>query len=311
MIGACRTQGIDMLKATLEQLRMFRALADHGSYQQAAEAVFKTPSSVHHAVQKLEEQLGMALFTVHGRQSVLTPKGQVLLRRVRHLLGEADDVQQVAEALSGGVETRLRLAIDQAYPPEHLYAVIDELMHAHPVIRLEFHETVLSGAISMLMQDEADIAIGPEILPGALNEAVGSATFVAVASPDHALFQREVPLKREDLIRARQIVLRDSGSGKRLDSGWLGAEQRWTVNHLGTSIRLVVSGFGFAWLPETAIREHLTAGRLRPLPLDQGRRRDMTFYLNFRNADALGPAAQEFLRAMRLNAQSEETRPVV
>lgn len=113
-----------MLKATLEQLRMFRALADHGSYQQAAEAVFKTPSSVHHAVQKLEEQLGMALFTVHGRQSVLTPKGQVLLRRVRHLLGEADDVQQVAEALSGGVETRLRLAIDQAYPPEYLYAVM-------------------------------------------------------------------------------------------------------------------------------------------------------------------------------------------
>ena len=44
---------------------------------------------------------------------------------------------------------------------------------------------------------------------------------------------------------------------------------------------------------------------------------DLGFYISlsgivtFRNADALGPAAQEFLRAMRLNAQSEETRPVV
>lgn len=73
----------------------------------------------------------------------------------------------------------------------------------------------------------------------------------------------------------------------------------------------VLSGFGFAWLPEKAIREHPMAGRLQPLPLDQGRRRDMTFHLNFRNADALGPAAQDFLRAMRLNARPEQTRPVV
>lgn len=288
-----------MLKATLEQMRMFCAVAEHGSYQQAADAVFKTPGSLHHAVQKLEAAFGVELLTVEGRKSVLTADGEVLYRRVRHLLAEADSVQQVADVLGSGTETRLRLAIDQAFPTDSMYPAIDELMRRHPLLRLDFQETVLGGAIEMLTDDEADIAIGPDTLPGALNEELCSVRFVAVASPSHRLFATARELAREDLVRERQVVLRDSARDKRRDAGWLGAEQRRTVSHLSTSIELIRNGFGFAWLPEHRIRRELEKGELTVLPLAQGRSRHMTFYLNFRDADALGPAARDFLLAVR------------
>ncbi|HBC18648.1 MAG TPA: LysR family transcriptional regulator, partial [Alcanivorax sp.] len=56
--------------------------------------------------------------------------------------------------------------------------------------------------------------------------------FVAVAAADHPLNQAD-SLTHEDLRQHRQIVIRDSGS-RRIDSGWLGAEQRWTVSHPST-----------------------------------------------------------------------------
>ena len=46
-----------MLKATLEQWRMFKAVVDAGGFNQAAQLVHKSQSSVHHAVQKLETAL--------------------------------------------------------------------------------------------------------------------------------------------------------------------------------------------------------------------------------------------------------------
>ena len=71
-----------MAKSTLEQWRMFKAVADHGGFMQAAQQVHKSQSSIHHAVNKMEEQLGVNLFEVDGRKTVLTHAGKLLLRRI-------------------------------------------------------------------------------------------------------------------------------------------------------------------------------------------------------------------------------------
>ena len=44
-----------MARSTLEQWRMFKAVAEHGGFHQAAEVVYKSQSTVHHAVHKLEQ----------------------------------------------------------------------------------------------------------------------------------------------------------------------------------------------------------------------------------------------------------------
>ena len=61
-------------------------------------------------------------------------------------------------------------------------------------------------------------------------------------------------------------MVRDSGS-RRLDAGWLGADQRWTFSHMSTSIQAAVAGLGFAWYPEMKIATELQSGHLQPLPL--------------------------------------------
>ena len=72
-----------MQRTTLEQWRMFRAVVTAGGFNQAALQVHKSQSSVHHAVGKLEESLGVKLFEVSGRKAVLTEAGELLLRRGR------------------------------------------------------------------------------------------------------------------------------------------------------------------------------------------------------------------------------------
>ena len=54
---------------------MFQAVALAGGFNQAAEHVHKSQSSIHHAVQKLEESLGVALIEIRGRRAHLTPAG--------------------------------------------------------------------------------------------------------------------------------------------------------------------------------------------------------------------------------------------
>ena len=84
----------------------------------------------------------------------------------------------------------------------------------------------------------------------------------------------------------------DSGRN-RVDSGWLGAEQRWSVNQMSIAIDQVSQGLGFAWLPVTRIRTQLEQGILKPLPLKDGGIRYVQSYLVFKDPDQAGPGTRK------------------
>lgn len=295
-----------MARSTLEQWRMFKAVAEHGGFHQAAEAVFKSQSSIHHAVHKLEDVLGVTLFQVEGRKTQLTAAGEQLLRRINFLLTEAERMEQVALNLQAGVESTLCIAVDEAFPRDILYQTLSAVSHEYPLIRIELMETILAGANELLAQGKAEIAVAPYTLADNLSEDICQVEFVAVASPMHPLHQIKRALTLEDLKNCRQIVLRDSGKARDKDYGWLGSEQRWTVSHTGTSIELLQKNLGFAWLPLHAVLPYLQTGQLQVLPLPRGSSRSMTFYLNFNDADTLGPVARTFLGHLRYLTQNHE-----
>ena len=60
---------------TIEVLETLDAIERRGSFAKAAEELNKATSAVSYAVQKLEEQLNIALFQRQGRRSVVTPAG--------------------------------------------------------------------------------------------------------------------------------------------------------------------------------------------------------------------------------------------
>lgn len=293
-----------MARSTLEQWRMFKAVAEHGGFHQAAEAVFKSQSSIHHAVHKLEAVLGVTLLQVEGRKTQLTAAGEQLLRRINFLLTEAERMEQVALNLQAGVESTLCIAVDEAFPRAVLFQTLSAVSHEYPLIRIELMETVLAGANELLAQGKTEIAVSPFTLADNLSEDICQVEFVAVAGSQHPLHQLERALTLEDLKECRQIVLRDSGKARSKEHGWLGSEQRWTVSHVGTSIELLLQQLGFAWLPRHAVTPYLATGQLKLLPLPRGKERSMTFYLNFNDAESLGPVARTFLGHLRYLTQN-------
>ncbi len=281
-----------MLRTTLEQWRMFHAVVEAGGFNQAAERIHKSQSTIHHAVQKLEALLGLALFEPDGRRVRLTEAGELMHRRTAYVLEEASKVEALAGVLSQGVETELAVAVDHAFPDEQLYAAIDRVAAEYPHLCVQIRETVLSGANELLDERRVKLAVSPYPMPQCLHRELTQVTFVAVAAADHALLDQDT-LGFEDLKAHRQIVTRDSGRTAVRDEGWLEAEQRWTVDHLRTSVDLVLRGLGFAWLPEELVAAAIEAGQLARLPLEEGGERHVTFYLNVVDDDGLGPAARK------------------
>ncbi|AZZ89835.1 LysR family transcriptional regulator [Hahella sp. KA22] len=278
-----------MPKSTLEQWRMLHAVVAHGGFAQAAEMVHKSQSTVHHAVHKLEEMLGVQILQVQGRKATLTEAGKLLLRRSENLLQQAEQLESVASGLAQGIEAHIQIAVEIIYPQEALYCALAEFSEQYPNTRIEIIETVLSGAEDLLKQGVCDLVITPFVPQGFIGDLITNIPFTPVANPEHPLHQLNRTLNKDDLARHRQIVIRDSGVVRR-NSGWLGAEQRWTVTHMSTSVNMVKRGLGFTWLPVSWVDADIQSGALRALPLQEGGDREVPLYLVYGDMDRQGPA---------------------
>lgn len=287
-----------MAKATLEQWRMFKAVVEHGGFAGASAAVFKSQSTVHHAVQKLEAALQVKLLEVKGRKAYLTESGKLILRRAEFLIDEASKIESVAETLSEGVESTLKIAVDEVFPQHLLYQALAHINELYPLVKIELIESVLTGANELLTNAAADLAISSIPIYGINCHTLCNIQFIAVAHASHPLHQRSEPLTFRELKLHRQIVVRDSATQTSQDEGWLGADMRWTVSHLRNSIDMVSQNFGYAWLPSAQIQTHLKNNTLKPLNLEQGTTRTLKLYLMCTDNDRLGPVGQAFTQQL-------------
>ncbi len=279
-------------RVTLDQWRTLQAVIDHGGFAQAAEALHRSQSSVSYTVARMQEQLGVPLLRIDGRKAVLTEAGEVLLRRSRQLVTQASQLEELAHHMEQGWEAEVRLVVDAAYPSAKLIRALSDFMPKSRGCRVRLREEVLSGVEEVLKDGTADLAISGLDITGYLGSELSTVEFVAVAHADHALHQLGRKLSVQDLQSQMQIVVRDSGLRQPRDAGWLGAEQRWTVGSLATSVAFVSSGLGFAWLPRHLIGRELAEGVLKPLPLVQGSIRRPLFYLYTNHDKPLGPATR-------------------
>jgi DNA-binding transcriptional LysR family regulator len=286
-------------RTTLEQWHVLQAIVEHGSFANAAEALHRSQSSVSYMVAKLQEQLDLPLLEIEGRKAQLTAAGVTLLNQAKGLLADAQALEQRARNLKAGWEAEIRLAIDGLFPQSLLTQVLMEVNSSCRQSQLQLVEAVLSGAEEALLQHEADVAICNNVPPGFLGDPLMDITFLAVAHPGHALHQLGRELTSDDLARELQVVVRDSGTQKPRDDGWLGAARRWTVSNGATRLALMRSGLGFGWAPLQTIEDDLAHGHLKPLPLREGRTRKRTLYLVLAEPRQAGPGARRVAEIIR------------
>jgi DNA-binding transcriptional LysR family regulator len=289
-------------RITLEQWRALAAVVDAGGYAQAAALLHKSQSAVTYAVQKIESQLGVKAFEVQGRKAMLTPAGQLLVRRGRALLDEANGLERAAGSLSAGWEPVIRLAVELIFPNRVLLPALDAFGRISPHTRIELIESVMGGTPEALLTGRADLAISPMLPQGFLGEPLITLTFQPVAHPEHPLHQLGRPLTREDLRNHRHLVVRDSGEKRDPGQVQLDAKQRWVFSHMSTSIQAAAMGYGFAWFPEEKIHEEILGGRLNVLPMRDGGERRITLYLIFADPDYAGPGMLKLAEILREQA---------
>jgi DNA-binding transcriptional LysR family regulator len=297
-------------RISIDQWTVLVSVVESGSYAKASERLHKSQSTLTYAIQKVERLLGVKLFEIRGRKAVLTPTGQLLYRRGKTLVDDAERLERAAGELAKGWETEVRLAVDIIFPTWLLVQCIGAFAAERPETRIELYETVLSGTDDMLLARSVDFVVTSSLPQGFIGDVLMQVHAVCVAAPSHPLHHLGRPATLDDLRRHRHLVIRDSGIQRARSAGWLN-EQRWTVSHKATSIHALTLGYGYAWLPDEWIRGELERGALVPVPLREGAERAGSLYLVFADRDATGPGALRLAEILREKVASECKRSVI
>lgn len=252
-----------MLTTTLTQWQIFNAVIDHGGYLQASEKLNRSHSSLHHAVQKLQGQLGVKLLIVEGKQVKLTAIGEVMRRRSLRLIEDAQDLERLVGTARQGWETEITVAVEGVYPKDQLMAILTQFHEQGHGTRLKIESVILNGAVEAITRATADLVITPIVPQGYLGTPLMAVKMAPYAHKEHPLVTADVPVETGELHRNLQIVISDRTTQPLPTAiGWLKSEQRWTVSDFHQAREILLSKHGFCWLPAHIIREDIERGDL-------------------------------------------------
>src|ERR1700751_1148768 len=109
---------------TLDQIRLFLAVADSGSFSKAAKGLNRAQSAVTYGIQKLEAQFGIPLFDRTAYRPALTEAGCALMPRARRRAAGTNAFRHAARTLCSGLEAELTNVLDSMFP---MSAVVEAL----------------------------------------------------------------------------------------------------------------------------------------------------------------------------------------
>src|SRR5689334_1438304 len=119
----------------LDQLQSFCAIADCGSFTEAARRVNKTQSAVSMQIKRLEERLGQALLTRDGRGVALTQQGEHRYSRDRKMLKiNAEIIDAFSDEDLSGV---IHFGLPDDYAVRLLPVILSSFQKTHPRIMLD------------------------------------------------------------------------------------------------------------------------------------------------------------------------------
>ncbi|MFJ1732595.1 LysR family transcriptional regulator [Streptomyces sp. NPDC088254] len=142
----------------VQRLRVLRAVAEHGSFNQAAAALRLTPSAVSQQVAALERSLGTQVVARSTRGVTLTPAGRIMVGTAESVAAELEHARQQVAALSTG-RTQLTVATFTSGGRLLLPAALPQLMAAHPRTVLHVREGEPEATLPLVRQGAVDLAL--------------------------------------------------------------------------------------------------------------------------------------------------------
>ena len=256
---------------TLEQLRIFVAVAERQHVTAAARALNLTQSAVSNALAALEERHAIHLFDRVGRGIVLNENGRLFLGEAQAVLARARLAETALADLGGLRRGRLAVFASQTiagyWLPERLVRFHDR----HPAIELEIRVGNTREAAQAVLDGAAELGFVEGELDHPLLERqeVGRDRLVVLVHPSHPWADGEA-LRGRDLTLA-SWVMRETGSGTRssLEAGLAAAgcdpaalSVAMTLPSNEAVLSAVRAGAGVTALSEHVARSALAAGQL-------------------------------------------------
>ncbi|TXH31825.1 MAG: LysR family transcriptional regulator [Burkholderiaceae bacterium] len=253
---------------TSDNVQVFLAVLDQGSFSAAARALGRVPSAVSMAMAHLEAELALTLFERSGREPRPSAAARALEPQARQIELQLRALAAHALSLTQGLEERLTLAVAPELVPSHWSAALARLAAQYPLLDVQVLVAPQSDALQLLHSGRAQLALVFErpLLDGREGfQQVGRETLVAVAGPSHPLIA-EPALGQAQLAAARQVVIAGRETGV-ADTRVLFARHLWHTDSPEAACSLLEAGLGWGWLPLGIVQWRLDAGRLRLLPL--------------------------------------------
>ena len=195
---------------TLEQLRIFIAVAERQHVTRAAEALHITQSAASNAIAALEAQYGVPLFHRIGRRIELTEAGAMFLDEARAVLGRASAAELALADYGALKRGTLRVVASQTVASYWLPARLAAFHARYPGIAIELSIDNSEGAARRVLDGVAELGV----VEGTINEPALASWTVG-----------------ED-----RMLLVGASAGQVVDEGWLRAA-RWIVREQGSGTR--------------------------------------------------------------------------
>ena len=266
---------------SIEVLETLDAIERRGSFAKAAEELNKATSAISYAVQKLEEQLDIALFQRLGRRSVLTPAGRLILAEGRDILQTTRRLADKAKEVATGWEPRISIGLESLYSFPDFFNVINDFLQAFPTVEIDISECVLNGGWEALEQGRVDLLVGsPGPVPsqkGYRSVAIGRVELVPVIAAKHALASHALAKKQDKkqniesvMGQLRRIVTHDTSfNGIARSEGLSSDGQMLYVQNMDQKVHAILAGIGIGNLPKNRVQGYLDKGVLLPLDIKQ------------------------------------------
>jgi len=287
---------------TNEQLRVFLAVAEEGSFRGAAARVFKTQSTVSAAVRSLEQEFGFQLFNRDSYRPGLTAEGRTFYRQAKRVLGQVQELEALGHRLAEGEAPSLKLSLSAMCAFPLWLDTVRRFCGEHPRMRLNISTQHLSGVLEPLVREKVDLAIGPHT---GLHDRfefveIGDIGMVTVAAPGYieAADSRVIPLC--ELRNRPHILISDSGSLAPFDHiNVIAGGERWYVSDYQMKKALLLAGLGWARIPDLMVEAELASGQLLALQVENfsSRSRVPIYLIRLRDLP-LSELAQAFWQAM-------------
>ncbi|CAI1545376.1 MAG TPA: LysR family transcriptional regulator [Serratia grimesii] len=292
-----------MLRANLNDIQVFMAVVDAGSFIAGGHAMGLSRSAAGKAITRLEERLGTRLLNRTTRALSLTDEGREFYQRGLQILASVDDAEASVAGTKSTARGVLRLTVPAAFGRLLLLPLLAKYLAAWPDVQVEMS---FSDRLADLVDEGFDLAVRMGVTAPdtrLVSRVVAKYQTVLCASPTYLAKHGEP--RDVDALAGHDCLLFSSRNQKqswrlRDDQGiWVKAMGRSRLRlDNGEAIRdAALSGLGIAYLPDFLVNEELATGRLKQVltGVEGEEVRIVTLYPNKR---LLEPRVRRFIDLM-------------